>query len=81
MSRSIEAIYERGSLRPLEDLPLEEGTHVKLLWEVVPAIESKLDALNDLVGACAKMTDEQWRTFEEASARRTPFFRSSEEET
>lgn len=77
MGQVIEAIYERGRLRPLEPLPLSDGDRVRVEVEVKSQeIQAKLDALDSLLTACAELTDEQWTTFDEATQRR-PFFRSS----
>ena len=36
MTREIEAIYEKGMLRPLEPLPLAENQHVKVMVSDIP---------------------------------------------
>lgn len=74
MSKTIQAIYEEGRLRPLEPLHLQEGDRVCLDLSPVPPGVAKLRAL---VESCAELTEEQWATFEEASARRR-FFRSDD---
>jgi predicted DNA-binding antitoxin AbrB/MazE fold protein len=78
MTRMMEAVYEKGSLRPLEVVNLREGDHVWIqLLPADRAIVSKLAALDDVAKSGDEMTEEQWKIFEEASARR-PFFRHSE---
>ncbi len=68
MSKSIEAVYEGGRLRPLESLSLSEGDRVRLELKLVPGdAEAKLAALDSLLDSCAEMTDRQWEVFEEAS--------------
>lgn len=39
MVRTVEAVYEKGTLRPLEPLDLAEGQHVRLQLEVEDPIE------------------------------------------
>ncbi len=78
MSRLVRAIYEQGSLKPLESMDLAEGDRVWI--KLVPASEqvsAKLTALDELVESCDELTADQWRAFEEASARR-PLFRKAE---
>ncbi len=76
MSKRIEAVYEEGRLRPLEPLALSEGDHVRLDLRLVPGdADEKLAALDNLLDACAEMTEQQWEVLEDASARR-PFFRA-----
>lgn len=75
MSKSIQAIYEAGRLRPLEPLSLNEGDQVRLELTLVPVdAAKKLSALDSLLDSCDEMTEQEWEVFDEASARR-PFFR------
>ncbi len=79
MSKLMKAVYEKGSLKPLESVDLADGDRVWI--KLVPASEevsAKLTALDDLVESCDELTADQWRAFEEASARR-PLFRSAEQ--
>ena len=73
---AIEAIFEKGCFRPLRPLPLDEGVQVRLRLEI-PRSEDTLTALEDLVAACSELSEDQWRVFDEATARRHPFFRQS----
>jgi predicted DNA-binding antitoxin AbrB/MazE fold protein len=66
---AIEAVFEKGCFRPLMPLPLEEGVQVRLRLELSRS-EDTLAALDDLVAACSELYEEQWRTFDEATARR-----------
>jgi predicted DNA-binding antitoxin AbrB/MazE fold protein len=74
MNKTIEAVYENGVFRPLEPVSLPEGEHVQV---AVPALSEeaklKLKALEELVEACADMTEEEWRIFDEATTRRPMF--------
>ncbi len=79
MSKLLQAVYEKGSLKPLESVDLVDGDRVWI--KLVPAgkeVSAKLTALDELVESCDELTADQWRTFEEASARR-PLFRNAEQ--
>lgn len=72
MTKNLNAVYEDGVLRLMEPLGLENGAPVRVRIETVEPNEA-LEALDALVDSCREMSDEQWRTFEEASARRPLF--------
>lgn len=48
MVRTVEAVYEKGALRPLEPLDLAEGRHVRLQVEVEDPIELAGRVYDDL---------------------------------
>jgi predicted DNA-binding antitoxin AbrB/MazE fold protein len=45
MVKTIRAIYEKGLLRPLEKLDLEESQRLKLTLEVLPSVVQETSAL------------------------------------
>ncbi len=57
MSRVVEAVYENGVLRPLEDLDLEEGERVKVI-----VVKRDLSRYRGVLG---KASYEELRRFEE----------------
>ena len=71
MSIIIEAIYDRGVFRPLEPVSLPEGEHAQVtISEPDAAKQRRLAALDAFDAACAELTEEQWRLFDEAIERR-----------
>lgn len=80
MSQAIEAVYENGCLRPLKSLALNEGDRVRFRLESSSnEIETTLEVLDDLLDSCEELTQQQWETFDEASARRPLFQERSSE--
>ena len=74
MSKVIEAVYENGVFRPLEPVVLPEGEHVQVTVPDLNAVrQRRLTALDAFDAACADLTEEQWRLFDEAVQRR-PWF-------
>ena len=74
MSKTIEAVYEKGVFRPLEPISLPEGEQVQVtVPEVNPEIQRRLAALDAFEAALEGMTEEQWEKFDEAVQRR-PWF-------
>jgi predicted DNA-binding antitoxin AbrB/MazE fold protein len=74
MSKVIEAVYENGVFRPLEPVVLPEGEHVQVTVPDHNAIrQRRLAALDAFAAACADLSEEQWRLFDEAVQRR-PWF-------
>ncbi len=59
MSRVVEAVYENGVLRPLEDLDLEEGERVKVI-----VVKRDLSRYRGVLG---KASYEELRRFEEGA--------------
>ena len=45
MTKTIDAVYEHGLLRPLEQLDLKESQRVKLTLEVLPSVVAETQAL------------------------------------
>ena len=52
MSRVVEAVYENGVLRPLEDLDLEEGERVKVI-----VVERDLSRYRGVLGKASLALD------------------------
>ncbi len=74
MSKTIDAVYEKGVFRPVEPVTLPEGKHVQVtLPEVTPEVQRRLSALDTFYGAFEDLTEEQWRRFDEAVERRSWF--------
>ncbi len=74
MSKTIEAVYEKGVFRPLEPISLPEGEQVQVtVPEVNPEIQRRLAALDAFEAALEDMTEEQWEKFDEAVQRRSWF--------
>jgi predicted DNA-binding antitoxin AbrB/MazE fold protein len=74
MSKTIEAVYEKGVFRPLEPIALPEGEQVQVtVPEVSAEIQQRLAALDAFEAALKDMTAEQWEKFDEAVQRR-PWF-------
>lgn len=70
MSRTIEAVYEKGVFRPLEPITLPEGEQVQVtVPEVNAEIQRRLAALDAFEAALEDMTEEQWEKFDEAVLR------------
>ena len=74
MSKTIEAVYEKGVFRPLEPISLPEGEQVQVtVPEGNPEIQRRLATLDAFEAALEGMTEEQWEKFDEAVQRR-PWF-------
>jgi predicted DNA-binding antitoxin AbrB/MazE fold protein len=74
MSKVIAAVYENGVFRPLEPVMLPEGEHVQVTVPDLNAVrQRRLAALDTFDAACADLSEEQWRLFDEAVQRR-PWF-------
>jgi predicted DNA-binding antitoxin AbrB/MazE fold protein len=74
MSKVIEAVYENGVFRPLGPVMLPEGEHVQVTVPDFNAVrQRRLAALDAFDAACADLSEEQWRLFDEAVQRR-PWF-------
>jgi predicted DNA-binding antitoxin AbrB/MazE fold protein len=74
MSKTIEAVYEKGVFRPLEPIALSEGEQVQVtVPEVNAEIQRRLAALDTFEATLEDMTEEQWEKFDEAVQRR-PWF-------
>ena len=75
MSKTIEAIYEKGVFRPLEPITLPEGEHVQVsVPELGAEVQRRLAALDKFEAALEDMSEEQWKKFDEAVQRR-PWFK------
>ena len=74
MSKTIEAVYEKGVFRPLEPVALPEGERVQVsVPELSAEIQRRLAALDAFEATLEDMTEEQWEKFDEAVQRR-PWF-------
>ena len=74
MSKSIEAVYEKGVFRPLEPVSLVEGERVHvLLPDLTPDQQERLAALDTFDQEMEALTEAEWRAFDEAVSRR-PWF-------
>jgi predicted DNA-binding antitoxin AbrB/MazE fold protein len=74
MNKTIEAIYENGVFRPVEPVRLPEGERVRVTLPDLPdEIQRKLKALKELDAAFSDMTEEEWKTLDDAVKRR-PWF-------
>ena len=74
MSKIIEAVYENGVFRPLESVVLPEGEHVEIhLPELTRGQRERLAALEAFEEQDNELSEEQWKSFEEAVQRR-PWF-------
>jgi len=74
MSKTIDAIYEKGVFRPLEPVTLPEGKQVQVtVPETTPEVQRRLAALDAFHASFEDLTEEQWRRFDEAVQRR-PWF-------
>ena len=74
MSKTIEAVYEKGVFRPLEPVMLPEGERVRVsMPELSAEVQQRLATLDDFEATLEDMTEEQWEKFDEAVQRR-PWF-------
>jgi len=74
MSKTIEAVYEKGVFRPLEPVALPEGERVQVsVPELSAEVQQRLATLDDFEATLEDMTEEQWEKFDEAVQRR-PWF-------
>jgi predicted DNA-binding antitoxin AbrB/MazE fold protein len=74
MSKTVEAVYEKGMFRPLEPVALPEGEHVQIIVpEISEEVRKRLEALEEFEKGFEDLTEEQWELLEDAAKRR-PFF-------
>jgi predicted DNA-binding antitoxin AbrB/MazE fold protein len=74
MSKVITAVYTNGVFRPIKPVVLPEGEPVQVRMPERPStVQERLAALYAFDAMCEKLTEEQWRVFEEAAHRR-PWF-------
>ena len=76
MLEAIEAIYEKGVFKPLQELEIPEGQHVRLVIETTQATTSE-DMLALAAQVYEGLSPEEVDTIEEIACNRRDFFGES----
>jgi predicted DNA-binding antitoxin AbrB/MazE fold protein len=72
MSKSIDAVYEKGVFRPLEPVALVEGERVRILLpDLTLSQQERLAALDVFEQEMEALSEAEWRAFDEAASRRS----------
>ena len=75
MTKTIDAIYEDGVLKPLEPINLKEHTRVRLILEVEEQRRKKAEEILALVRkSCEGLSEEELSIMENARLSKTLFF-------
>ena len=75
MTKTIDAIYENGVLRPLEPVDMEEHTRVRITLEVEAERKKKIEEILELAWKSYEgLSEEQISIMENARLSKTLFF-------
>lgn len=75
MTKTIDAIYENGVLRPLEPIDIKEHTRVRITLEVEAERQKKIEEILELAWESYEgLSEEQLSIMESARLSKTLFF-------